>query len=32
MRCKETITFLPFLSEHFAYLTPIHRNLQLSDP
>ena len=30
MRCKETITVLQFLSEHFAYQTPIHHHSQLT--
>ena len=29
MRCKETIAVVQFVSEHFAYRTPIHRHSQL---
>ena len=32
MSCKETITVLQFLSEHFVYRTPIYRHSQLTDP
>lgn len=31
-RCKETSTVLQFLSQQFAYGTPIHCYSQLSDP